>query len=129
METARDTGWTQSRHLIGQSANQQVTSARVAEAHSTDMPVEATRLDEVGEGQLVKNAYSAAGGALGIQDRFEEPWRHREPANAQTRSQCFAGSSRVDDLLRIEPLESPNRLALVAELTVIVVLNQHCAGI
>lgn len=54
------------------------------------------------------------GEALLPADGFEEPGRHDEPADPERGCECLAHGASVDDSVRLELLERPDRRAVVA---------------
>ena len=95
---------------------------RYADAHLSEVSIEVTCRDEVGECRLVDRRHADAPAAR-LRHRLDERGRQHEPCDVQTRRERLARSASVDDTTRVETLHRTNRLAVVAELTVVVVLD------
>ena len=106
-----------------------VAAAPVAQPHGAHMPVVRAGGDELGERQLVQRPRRSTPG---------RPWRRttsptssarqHHPGQPQAGGQGLAGGAQVDDAVRVEALEGADRLAVVAELAVVVVLQDQAAG-
>ncbi len=95
---------------------------RYADAHLSEVSIEVTCRDEVGECRLIDGRHADAPAAR-LRHRLDERGRQHEPCDVQTRRERLARSASVDDATRVETLHRTHRLAVVAELTVVVVLD------
>ena len=57
--------------------------------------------------------------------RLDQPWGHDGPAQPQGRRQGLADGAEGDDLVGCQPLQRADRVTVVAELRVVVVLQHH----
>jgi hypothetical protein len=108
----------------GQHRGELVQAAAVGQPDPADLPVVATRGDEIGQDELVKRGGS---GAEPGRHRVEQARRDHQPAEPQARGQALAGRAGVDDTIGRERLQGAHRLPVVAELPVVVVLDHHPA--
>ncbi len=67
-------------------------------------------------------------GGLGRGDLVHKVGGHHQPPEPEAGRETFAGCPGVDDVLRLERLHGPDRLAVVAEFAVVVVLDEQPAG-
>jgi hypothetical protein len=87
--------------------------------------VELAAGDEIGERQLVDGRRALVDGLLrGRQARRQIP-RRDQPAQPEPRREDLARRAGVDDTVRAEPLERSDRLAVVAVLGVVVILDDE----
>ena len=112
------------RSSAGQHGGEAIPATAVGQLGPADLPVVATRGDELGQGELVKPGGS--GGKLG-RHRVEQARRNHQPAEPQARGQALAGRAGVDDVIGRERLQRADRLPVVAELSVVVVLDHDAA--
>ena len=90
--------------------------------------VQLAAFEDVGEGQLVEGRGAHVGGLLRLDQPVREVRRGDEPAEAQARGQHLARGSRIDHVVPVETLDGADRLAVVAELGVVVVLDDQRAA-
>ena len=91
------------------------------------MTVVRPRGDEVGEAQLVQDARPRLPFALGSEHAVHVPLRQHHPAEPHRGGQALADRADVDHALGVETLDGADGLAVVAELPVVVVLQDHPA--
>jgi hypothetical protein len=121
-----DAAGAQLRRVFGQRLEERVAPAAVALAHAPDVAVEGAGGDELGERELLEDL-CVAEDALGLDDRLHETRREDEPSEPQAGRQRLARRAGVDDVLGRQPLERADRLAVVAELAVVVILDEDGA--
>ncbi len=92
------------------------------------MPVVRAGGDELRERQLVQRAGRPVAHPLGLGHLAHQRLRDHHPAQPQPRCHGLAGRAEVHDAFRVESLEGADRLAVVAELPVVVVLQDQAAG-
>ena len=102
-----------------------VTTRPIHHPEPPQVTVEFTLGDEVGERQLVDRRRAEVGDLLGARDRVGQRLGDEQPAEPKTRSERLAGTPRVDDVGGRQPLDGTDRFAVVAELGVVVVLDDH----
>ncbi|CAM5240306.1 hypothetical protein SGRIM128S_07946 [Streptomyces griseomycini] len=90
-----------------------------------DVAVVVARLDEIGEGQLVRDPGPRLALALDAQHGLHQVVRQHHPAQPQRGGEALAERAQVHDVLRVESLDGAHRLPVVTELPVVVVLQQH----
>jgi hypothetical protein len=129
VEPGRDPADPDGRHLAGERVDEPVTPAPIRQPRPPDVPVVGTAGDELGEGELVERAGKGALGPLDLDELVDQRGRHDEPAEAEARGEALRRGPCVDDLVGAERLHRPDRLAVVPELTVVVVLEHECPGL
>ena len=92
------------------------------------MPVVGAGADELRQRELVDRAAVAVRERLGGDDPVDQMRRENQPTQPDPGRERLAGGSRVHDPLRRQRLERPERVAVVAELAVVVVLDDQPAG-
>lgn len=127
MQPGSDPGDPDVRRAFGERRHQLVAAPPVAQPHRADMPVVRPGGDELGERQLLQRTRHPVGVPLRRDDiRHQAPGQH-QPADPQPGGDGFAGGAEVDDPFGIESLERTDRLPVVAELPVVVVLQDQPA--
>ena len=119
------------RRIPGERPDQGLAPALVDAAHLAQVPVVPPRLEERREGQLVKPWSAAAEELLLDAHRVVQARRADQPAHPQRRRQGLAGRAHRDHPVRRQPLDRAHRLSVVAELRVVVVLDDepvHAVG-
>ena len=102
----------------------------VAAARAAQVAVELAARDEVGERELVEQRRAAVVAASALaRRRVREPLGQHEPAEPQRRRERLARRARVDDALGRHALQRADRLAVVAVLGVVVVLDDDRAAL
>ncbi len=89
--------------------------------------VELAALEDVGERELVERGRAHVGGLLALDQAPGQRRRRQQPAQAQPGRQHLARRARVHDDVAAQPLDRADRLAVVAELRVVVVLDDQRA--
>jgi hypothetical protein len=116
-------------HVVGERLDEPVAPAPVGEPGPADVPVVGTVGDELGEGELVEGAGKGAPGPLDRDEVIDQGRRHDEPGEPEARREALRRRSCVDDLVGREGLHRPDRLPVVPELTVVVVLEHDRPGL
>jgi hypothetical protein len=129
VQAGRDTGDPHVRGFAAQRGGQPVPPPAVGEPGPAHVPVVGAGRDELGQGQLVERAGLPVGQLLGRGDIVGQVAGQDEPAEAESRGQALAGRAGVDDVIGREALNGADRLAVVAELAVVVVLDDHAPGV
>ena len=93
------------------------------------MAVEAPRLDEQGEGLLVEPGCAATAQLLLLGESFEEAGRREDPADPDRRRDRLADGAEREHPLRIQSLKGSDGLSVVAELGVVVILQDHAVDL
>lgn len=128
MQAGRDAGDGDVRGALGEQRDQLVAPAPVALPHPPYVPVVCPRLYEVGEEELVGHADRQLALPLGREHRVHQRVREHQPAEADRRGQALADRADVHHVRRVEPLHGPDGLPVVAELAVVVVLDDQSVG-
>ncbi len=92
------------------------------------MPVVGASFDQVGEHQLGQRRTGGVSVPLGVAQSVSDLLRRRDPAEPQRGRQRVRGGARIGDGARRHPLHGADRLAVVAEFAVVVVLDDQPAG-
>ena len=92
------------------------------------MPVEVAPLDELGERELRQPRHRDDVGEDVNRRRLDEPRRQHRPTEAERRREQRAERADVGDVLRRERLQRPGGRSVVAEVTVVVVLDDESAA-
>jgi hypothetical protein len=129
VQAGRDAGDTDLRDLAMQRGHEAIPAAAVGQAGTADMPVVGARADELGQHELVQAATRAIGEFLGHGHVGGQVGGQHQPAEAEGGSEALAGRAGVDHVLGRQRLDGTDRLAVVAELTVVVVLDDHSPGV
>ena len=128
LQPGRQAGEPDAGRPLGQGGDELVAAAAVAQPHRPHLAVVGARGDEFGQGQLVQRARHPVGVPLGRGDLRDEVGRRHHPGEPQAGGQRLAHRAEVDDPLRVEALERADGLTVVAELPVVVVLQDQAAG-
>jgi hypothetical protein len=129
VQAGRDTGDPHVRGVPVQRGGQPVPAPAVGEPGPAHVPVVGSGRDELGQGQLIERAGLPVGQPLGRGDIAHQVAGQDQPAEAESRGQALAGRAGVDDVIGREALNGADRLAVVAELAVVVVLDDYAAGV
>ena len=86
------------------------------------------RVDEAAEGRLVQHVGQPAGAAALRGERAGEPLGHDPPREADGGREALRGRPGVQHVVGRERLECADRATVVAELAVVVVLDDEAAG-
>ena len=129
MEAGRRPDGSQAGQVAAHCRQEGIAPGAVDGPHPPQVVVEVAPRQEVGEGQLLEARRPAVRRVLGRRDRLDETLRHDQPTETQSRGQGLAGRPGVDDVLRREPLERADRLAVVAVLGVVVWLRNPAAEV
>ncbi|RPK52228.1 hypothetical protein EES40_02935 [Streptomyces sp. ADI93-02] len=127
MQPGRDAAHPEVRCPFGERVDELVAAAPVAQPHRPYVPVVRPRDDELRERQLVRDAGHPVEAALRLADLLHQVLGQHHPGQPQPGRQGLAGRPQVDDPLRVEALERAHRLTVVAELAVVVVLQDQTA--
>ena len=114
-------------HVPRESVQHPVATRSIRHPQPAQVTVELAVGDEVGERQLVDGGRPEVRDLLGARDRVGQRLRDEQPAEPKTRSERLAGTPRVHDAVGRQPLDRADRLAVVAELGVVVVLDDRPA--
>ena len=93
------------------------------------MPVVGAAADQLGQRELIENAGLDVRQELGLHDGLHELGRNHQPSQPQAGREALARGAGVDDVLGCERLHRPDGLAVVAELAVVVVLDDQAVGV
>ncbi len=126
MQSGRDAGDADVGRPVGEGPYEGVPAAAVAQAGGADLAVVGAGGQELGEGELFHDADGHA--AAVVDDVRQQPRRHHHPAQPQAGGEGLAGGAEVDHAPGVEVLEGADGLAVVAELAVVVVLQDQAAG-
>src|SRR5206468_3981958 len=107
--------------MTSESGEERVAPATVDGTNTTEVAIELAARHEVGESELIDRRRALVGRLLHLGDRLYEPRREDEPAEAEPRREDLARRACVDDVIRAEALDRPDRLTVVAELRVVIV--------
>ena len=114
---------------VGQVAleggDERVAPAAVDEPRAADVAVQRAALEQDGEPELREHRRAAVVGELLVLDRLGQRRRRDEPADPQRRRDRLRDRAHVGHALRVEALQGPDRLAVVAVLGVVVVLEHE----
>ena len=108
--------------------DEMVAAPPVGQPGAAHLPVVAPEVTNSASVSWSKLLGVPVGPGLGRGDLVDQPAGHDQPAEPQAGCQALAGRPGVDDVLRGERLHGPDRLAVVAEFAVVVVLDQQPAG-
>ena len=128
MQAGGDPGDPHAGRVAVQGRDEPVAPAPVGEPRAADVAVVGAALDERGERQLVEHAALAVGRRLRGHHVVDEVRGKDEPPETHAGCQRLARGPGVDDVLGRERLHGAHRLAVVAELAVVVVLDHDAAG-
>ena len=128
MQPGGDPGDPGLRDVAPDRRDEMVPAPPVGQPGAAHLPVVGPGGEELGQRELVQAAGVPVGEGLGRGDLVHEVGGDDEPAQPQAGREAFAGRPGVDDPLRPERLHGPDRLAVVAELPVVVVLDEEPAG-
>jgi len=126
VEARRQAAQLDARRMACERVHQRLAAGGVDRSHAAQVAVVAAGLDQRRERKLVEHGESAIVVALLDRDRVRERGRADDPAEPQRRRERLADRSERRDAFRAQPLERADRLAVVAELGVVVVLDQPC---
>jgi hypothetical protein len=112
-----------------QEGDQPVAAAPVHQAAPADVPVVPARPDQLGERELVQDTGIPIGRRLRVGHVVDELRGQHQPAEAQAGGEGLARGPGVGDAVRGERLERTDGLPVVAELSVVVVLDDEPAAI
>jgi hypothetical protein len=129
VQAGGDAGDAHARGFPVQRGGQPVPSPAVGEPGPAHVPVVGAGRDELGQGQLVEGAAVPVGQPLRRDDVVDQVAGQHQPPETKSRGQALAGRAGVDDVVGREALHGPDRLAVVAELAVVVVLDDHSPGV
>ena len=111
--------------VLAEGRHEPVAPAAVAQAHPAQVAIELAALDERGQRELVERRRAAVGPAALVGDRAGEGAGQDHPAQAQRGRERLARGAEVGDAPRAEALQRAQRLAVVAVLAVVVVLDHE----
>ena len=109
--------------MFGHGLGQDVAALAVDPRHPPQVPVVAPRLHQRGERQLVEGRGAATGQELLPDHRTDQGRRHQQPAETDPGGQGLAQRAQGDDPVGRESLQGADGLPVVAELGVVVVLQ------
>ena len=113
------------RHVLGERTERGVPPAPVDGPHAAQMPGEVAGLDEGRQRELVERAGREVVVELLAPQVGHQPLGPGEPPDPQDRAQRLADAPAVHDAIRAQPLQRADRRAVVAELRVVVVLDDE----
>ena len=108
--------------------DQPVAAAPVDRSRAAQVAIQLAALDQDREPELLQQRGRPVVVGLLVEHRRAELVRYHQPAEAERRRHRLAHRPRVDDACGIEPLERPDRRAVVAVLGVVVVLEDERAA-
>ena len=117
-----------SGQFVGDPRLQGEPPCPVLGAQASHVAVVVVRVDEAGEGRLVQHVGRPAGAAALRGERAGEPLGDDPPREADGRREALRGRPGVQHVVGRERLECADRAAVVAELAVVVVLDDEAAG-
>ena len=129
VEAGGDAGDPHPERVSFQRGHQPVSPAAIDEPRSPDVAVVGAGDDELGERELVDRAGVPVRQGLGRADLVDQPPREHKPTQPQARRECLARGPGIDDLFWGQALQRPEWMAVVAELAVVVVLDDQAAGV
>jgi len=125
VEPGREPGQPDTGRVPGERRHQGRPAGGVDGAHPPQVPVVAARGQQRRQRHLVKGARSAIAHLLLGRDRVGQAGRGEHPAEPDRRRQRLAGGADQEDAVRREALEDADRFLVVAELRVVVVLDDE----
>ena len=129
MEAGGEAGEPRRRRVLGERGDERLALARVDAAHPPQVAVVAARLDQPRERELVQGGRAAVGEVLLVRDRVDQRGRADEPAEPQAGRERLADRADHHHAIGREPLQRADRLAVVAELGVVVVLDEDAVAL
>ena len=127
VEAGRESGDGDLRRMVGEGSDESAAAGGVDAAHASQVTVEATRFDQAGEGELVDAGAAAVAAGLLRSKVVDHSWRAENPAEAQGRGQGLADRAEGEDVLGSEALDDADGLTVVAELGIVVILDDPAA--
>ena len=115
----------QLRQMPGERSDQAVSPPAVHASSAPDVAIVVAAGKELSEGELVESRREVVKKALGALHLIDEMRRNHEPAKAQCRRQCLRHRSDLHHMLGRHTLERTHRLPVVAELGVVVILDDQ----
>jgi len=113
--------------VLGQRCDQAISPPVVHSASTPDMAIVVPAGQELREGELVESRGEVVKEALCTLRLIDEMCGHDEPAKSQCWSQCFRDGSDLYHVLWRNTLECTHRLSVIAELSVVVILDDQPA--
>lgn len=113
------------RQVLGNGAGERVAAGAVAAPGLAQVAVVLTALEQMRQGQLVDRGTAVVHQRTLGEDPIPEIGRQHHPADPEGRRECLAHGPHVGDLAGREPLHRRQRRAVVAELGVIVILDDQ----
>src|SRR5687767_14266010 len=129
VEAGRDSGGRAVGEQALEGGDEGVAARAVDGAGAAQVAVELAAFEEVGKGELLHDRGAEVVALLGGGDGVDEVARHHEPAEPEPGSEGLVRGAGVGDEIRRETLDGADRLAVVAILGVVVVLEDHGAGV
>ena len=121
------------RHTLdlepGERREQRVAAPPVGRAGAAQVAVELAALEEGRQRELLEHRRAEVGEALLLDHGRDEPRRHRRPTHPQGGRERLGHRVHVHDVVGRDALERPDRVAVVAVLGVVVVLDHQRAGV
>src|SRR5262245_26320856 len=115
--------------VAGERFDQDPSAPRVHRPHTTKVLVEAARLDQAGEGELLEHRRAAVVAfLLGGDPVGQDGWAD-DPAEAEAGSERLADRPERSDPVRRQSLKRAYGLTVVAELGVVVVLEDRSVAV
>ena len=113
------------RGVLVERVDECLAPTGIRRAHLAQVPVEATGLDQRCQRELVQAGRAAVIALLVLDDRLEQVRRADDPPKPQRGRERLADGPDHRHSMRGEALECANRFAVVAELGVVVVLDDR----
>ena len=123
MTTRREPGQPQCGEPLGHGGDERLATTLVGRAHPAQVPVVATRLHQPRERQLVESRRAPTGQRLGLDEIVHQVRRREHPADSDARRERLADRPQRDHAVGRQALERADGLAVIAELRVVVVLD------
>src|SRR4051794_1407615 len=115
--------------LALQRVEQHAALGRVGRPRAAQVAVQRAAAQQLGEGELVERADAEVDAPAHLRHRPRPLARGDEPADAQRGREALRRRARIDDPLGVQALQRADRAAVVAELGVVVVLDDQPVGL
>jgi ABC-2 type transport system ATP-binding protein len=128
LQPGRDSADPRVRDARGQLGDEEFAALAVLRAHPAHVPVIGVRGEELREGQLVERVAGLVEDGPLPQQRLAPPLGDDGPRQPDGGRERLAGGAEVGHDVGGDALQRADRAAVVAELTVVVVLDDQAAG-
>src|SRR6266540_7158552 len=118
------------REVCGQCGDGRVAAVAVDRPDAAEVTCKGAALDEAGEGELLEQARAHVVLVLLARERFDQTGWRDQPPEPESGCERLAHRTHIDDLVWCQALECPERATVIAELGVVVVLDdEHAAAV